>query len=167
MVTAFFVRRWPHSSSVPSYSAGAFVTLAPFRPFPSAARIDQLRRKGATIGRAGDAAMQRCRPTLRVATPRLAGPVEIANELFPVSLMKPGGAVRHCVNDAPVARAFGQPVYYPRIPLDCADGQSVCVVVFNEERSMTDTAQCSSFSARSNAKRAAEKMIANGNAGRW
>ena len=29
---------------------------------------------------------------------------------------------------------------------------------------MTDTAQCSSFSTRSNAKRAAEKMIANGKA---
>jgi hypothetical protein len=36
--------------------------------------------------------------------------------------------------------------------------------MFNEERSMTDTAQCSSFSTRSNAKRGAEKMINNGTA---
>src|SRR4029077_7032021 len=50
-----------------------------------------------------------------------------------------------------------------RILLDCSDGQSLCVVVFNRS-AMDDPAVCSSFSRRRNAKRPAEKMIGNGTA---
>src|SRR5712672_4880343 len=47
-------------------------------------------------------------------------------------------------------------------PLDFGGTPSMCVVVSNREKPM-DTA-ASSFTARNNAKRAAEKMIANGKA---
>jgi hypothetical protein len=50
----------------------------------------------------------------------------------------------------------------PRNPVDCAAERSVCVVVFQHEKLMDTTA--SSFSTRSNAKRAAEQMIAKGTA---
>src|SRR5207248_7458197 len=47
-------------------------------------------------------------------------------------------------------------------PLDFGGTPSMCVVVSNREKPMDTTA--SSFTARNNAKRAAEKMIANGKA---
>jgi hypothetical protein len=46
--------------------------------------------------------------------------------------------------------------------LDFGGTPSMCVVVFNREKPMDTTA--SSFTARNNAKRAAEKMITNGKA---
>ena len=45
-------------------------------------------------------------------------------------------------------------------PLDFGGTPSMCVVVSNREKPMDTTP--SSFTARNNAKRAAEKMIANG-----
>src|SRR4030088_1090520 len=47
-------------------------------------------------------------------------------------------------------------------PLDFGGTPSMCVVVSNREKPMNTAA--SSFTARNNAKRAAEKMIANGKA---
>jgi hypothetical protein len=64
-----------------------------------------------------------------------------------------GAGARHFIN-----RNMTQRLVAPL--LDFGGTPSMCVVVSNREKPMDTTA--SSFTARNNAKRAAEKMIANG-----